>query len=172
MWTWWQKGPTRLQPSYTETSPPVREMSSQSAARPLSALSWTTSLRRRTRTRKPILLKLKLSRGEPPGSPSMTTAEPAVSLQWCKNLVGRICKQDGSRTRPSWCIRSSTTSLTSQQQEHQQRFLVLFCSVNAYKGSFFPTATHLWNNLPASALSPPSLDEFKIIVCADIPRRP
>ena len=43
------------------------------------------------------------------------TAKPAVSLQWCKNLAGRICKQDGSRTRLSWCIRSSTTSLTSQQ---------------------------------------------------------
>ena len=36
---------------------------------------------------------------------------------------------------------------------HQQRFLVQYCSINAYKGSFFPSAVRVWNSLPASAIS-------------------
>ena len=53
---------------------------------------------------------------------------------------------------------------------HQQRFLVPFCSINAYKGSFFPSAVHLWNSLPASAISAPTMDDFKLLISAGIPR--
>ena len=52
---------------------------------------------------------------------------------------------------------------------HQQRFFVPYCSVNAYKRSFFPSTVLLWNALPASTISAPSLDDFKVLVCADIP---
>ena len=47
---------------------------------------------------------------------------------------------------------------------HQQRFLVQYCSINAYKGSFFPSAVRL----PASAISVPTMDDFKILISAGI----
>ena len=53
---------------------------------------------------------------------------------------------------------------------HQQSFLVPYCSINAYKGSFFPSAVHFWNSLPASAVSAPTTDVFKIAISAGIPR--
>ena len=53
---------------------------------------------------------------------------------------------------------------------HQQRFLVQYCSINAYNGSFFPSAVCLWNRLPASAISSPTMDDFKILIIASIPR--
>ena len=53
---------------------------------------------------------------------------------------------------------------------HQQRFLPYYCSVNAYQGSFFPSAIRLWNALPASTVSAQSIDDFKDLICADIPR--
>ena len=51
---------------------------------------------------------------------------------------------------------------------HQQRFLPYYCSVNAYQGSFFPSAIRLWNALPANTVSAQSID--KVLICADIPR--
>ena len=62
------------------------------------------------------------------------------------------------------------TTAEASTRGHQQRYLVPFCSVNAYKGSFFPTAICLWNTLPASTISSPSIDNFKILVSAGIPR--
>ena len=53
---------------------------------------------------------------------------------------------------------------------HQQRFPPYYCSVNAYQGSFFPSAIRLWNALPASTVSAQSIDDFKVLICADIPR--
>ena len=53
---------------------------------------------------------------------------------------------------------------------HQQRFLVQYCSINAYKGSFFLSAVRLWNSLPASAISAPTMDDFKILISVRIPR--
>ena len=53
---------------------------------------------------------------------------------------------------------------------HQQRFLPYYCSVNAYQGSFFPSAIRLWNALPVSTVSVQSMDDFKVLICADIPR--
>ena len=44
---------------------------------------------------------------------------------------------------------------------HETRFLVPYCSVNAYKSSFFPSAIRLWNSLPASAVTTLSHDAFK-----------
>ena len=44
---------------------------------------------------------------------------------------------------------------------HGTRFLVPYCSVNAYKSSFFPSTIRLWNSLPVSAVTAPSLDAFK-----------
>ena len=53
---------------------------------------------------------------------------------------------------------------------HQKRFRLYYCSVNAYKGSFFPSAIRLWNALPANTVSAQSIDDFKVLICADIPR--
>ena len=53
---------------------------------------------------------------------------------------------------------------------HQQRFLPYYCSVNAYQGPFFSSAIRLWNALPASTVSAQSIDDFKVLICADIPR--
>ena len=53
---------------------------------------------------------------------------------------------------------------------HQQRFLVQYCSINTYKGSFFPSAVRLWNSLPASAISAPTMDDFEILISAGFPR--
>ena len=44
---------------------------------------------------------------------------------------------------------------------HGTRFLVPYCSVNAYKSSFFPSTIRLWNSLPVSTVTAPSLDAFK-----------
>ena len=52
----------------------------------------------------------------------------------------------------------------------QQRFLVPYCSTNAYNGSFFPSAVCLWNSLPASAIAAPTTDDIKILISAGIPR--
>ena len=51
---------------------------------------------------------------------------------------------------------------------HQQRFQVRCCSIR--DGSFLPSAVRLWNSLPASAISAPILDDFKILISAGIPR--
>ena len=55
-------------------------------------------------------------------------------------------------------------------RDHQQQFLPYYCSVNAYQGPFFPSAIRLWNAPPASTVSAQSLDYFKVLICADIPR--
>ena len=39
------------------------------------------------------------------------------------------------------------------------------------KGSFFPSAVRLWNSLPASAISASTMDDFKVLASAGIPRR-
>ena len=62
------------------------------------------------------------------------------------------------------------TSTGVSTRGHQQRFLPYYCSVNAYQGSFFPSAIRLWNALPASTVSAQSIDDFKVLICADIPR--
>ena len=49
---------------------------------------------------------------------------------------------------------------------HETRFLVPYCSVNAYKSSFFPSTIRLWNSLPATAVTAPSLDAFKSCIGA------
>ena len=53
---------------------------------------------------------------------------------------------------------------------YQQRFLVQYCSINAYKGSFFPSAVCLWNSLPAISISASTMDNFKILISAGIQR--
>ena len=53
---------------------------------------------------------------------------------------------------------------------HQQSFLVPNCSINACKGSFFPAVVRLWNSLPASTISAPTTDDFKILISVGIPR--
>ena len=49
--------------------------------------------------------KWSLYRGVPPGFATMTTTEPAVSLQCFKNLVGRTLNQGENRTKWHWCTR-------------------------------------------------------------------
>ena len=49
---------------------------------------------------------------------------------------------------------------------HETRFLVPYCSVNAYKSSFFPSTIRLLNSLPATAVTAPSLDAFKSCIGA------
>ena len=51
-------------------------------------------------------------------------------------------------------------------REHETRFLVPYCSVNAYMSSFFPSKIRLWNSLPVSAVTAPSLDALKSCVGA------
>ena len=51
---------------------------------------------------------------------------------------------------------------------HGTRFLVPYF-VNAYKSSFFPSTIRLWNSLPVSAVTAPSLDAFKGCVGAGPP---
>ena len=50
-------------------------------------------------------------------------------------------------------IHSGTSSIC-----YETRFLLSYCFVNAYKSSFFSSAIHLWNSLPVSAVTAPSLD--------------
>ena len=49
---------------------------------------------------------------------------------------------------------------------YKARFLVLYCSVSAYKSSFFPSTIRLWNSLPVSKVTAPSHDSFKSCVGA------
>ena len=44
---------------------------------------------------------------------------------------------------------------------HETRLLVPYCSVNAYKSSFFPSIIRLLNSLPVSTVTVPPLDAFK-----------
>ena len=55
-------------------------------------------------------------------------------------------------------------------REHHQRFQPIYCSINAYKGSAFPSTVRLWNGLPASVISAPTLKDLKLLVGADILR--
>ena len=51
---------------------------------------------------------------------------------------------------------------------HKQWFVLQYCSINAYKGSFFLSAVRPWNSLPASAISAPTMNDFKILISAGI----
>ena len=39
-----------------------------------------------------------------------------------------------------------------------------------FRRSFFPSAVRLWNSLSASTISAPTMDDFKILINAGIPR--
>ena len=43
---------------------------------------------------------------------------------------------------------------------HANRFQVPYCSINAYKYSFYPSSIRLWNSLPAALTTSPFLDVF------------
>ena len=71
----------------------------------------------------------------------------------------------------------NATGLPTRGQ--QQRFLPIHCSINAYKGPFFPSGMiylpvrillSIWNGLPSSVISAPTLEDFKLLVGAGIPR--
>ncbi|MCG7868954.1 MAG: reverse transcriptase family protein, partial [Candidatus Thiodiazotropha taylori] len=53
---------------------------------------------------------------------------------------------------------------------HEIRFLVPYCHVVAFKSSFFPSTIRLWNSLPVSVVTAPSLDAFKSCVGAGPPK--
>ena len=53
-------------------------------------------------------------------------------------------------------------------RRHHQRFLPIYCSINAFKGSSFPSTVRLWYGLPASVISAPNLGDFKLLVGAGI----
>ena len=65
----------------------------------------------------------------------------------------------------NYLTHSSTTT-----RGHGTGFLVHYCFVNAYKSSFFPSTIQLWNSLPVSAVTAPSLDAFKGCVGAGLTR--
>ena len=52
---------------------------------------------------------------------------------------------------------------------HKSRLLVPFCSVIAYKSSFFLSTIYLWNAFPASVVTAPMLDAFKSCVSVGPP---
>ena len=79
---------------------------------------------------------------------STKNAEPAGSLQCCKSSDGRIYKQGANRIYIAIVMYKIVNNLVKipvdqylttaavSTRGHQQRFLVPFCSINAYKGSF------------------------------------
>lgn len=44
---------------------------------------------------------------------------------------------------------------------HSVRFLVPYCRIDAYRCSFFPSGIRLWNQLPESIVTAPTLETFK-----------
>ena len=52
---------------------------------------------------------------------------------------------------------------------HANRFLVPYCSINAYKNPFYPSSIRLWNSLPAELTTSPSLDVFKVRIGVTAP---
>ena len=52
---------------------------------------------------------------------------------------------------------------------HANRFWVTYCSINAYKYSFYPSSIHIWNSLPSTLTSAPFLDVFKAKVRVTAP---
>ncbi|MEW8548097.1 MAG: reverse transcriptase family protein, partial [Candidatus Thiodiazotropha sp.] len=44
---------------------------------------------------------------------------------------------------------------------HSMRYLVPFCRIDAYRCSFFPSGIRLWNQLPESIATAPTLETFK-----------
>ena len=43
-------------------------------------------------------------------------------------------------------------------------YLVIYCSVDAYKFAFFPSGIRLWNSLPTETVSAQSLESFKTLI--------
>ena len=43
-----------------------------------------------------------------------------------------------------------------------------YAALTAYKGSFLPSTVRLWNGLPANVISALTLEDFKLLVGADI----
>ena len=76
----------------------------------------------------------------------------------CKLLEHIVCRNQHSE---HYLTHSGTAT-----RGHGIRFLVPYCSVNAYKNSFFPSTVRLWNSLPVSAVTAPTLDAFKSCVGA------
>ena len=75
----------------------------------------------------------------------------------CKTIMMyRIVNDLIDNPAENYLTHSGTTT-----RGHGPWFLVPYCSVNAYKSSFFPSTIRLWNSLPVSAVTLPSLDAFK-----------
>ena len=51
---------------------------------------------------------------------------------------------------------------------HESQFLVPYCSIVAYKSSFFPSTISLRNALPASVVTAAMLDAFKSCIGAGL----
>ena len=50
---------------------------------------------------------------------------------------------------------------TDYHRGHQYRFRQQHCRIQTYQHSFFPSSVRLWNSLPSSVVSAPSLEVFK-----------
>ena len=61
------------------------------------------------------------------------------------------------------------TQTGTSTRGHESRFLVPYCSLVAYKSSFFPSTIRLWNALPVSMVTTPTLEAFKSCVGAGPP---
>ena len=57
---------------------------------------------------------------------------------------------------------SFTSTMT---QGHYQRYRPLYPRVDVYKYSFFPTAIHIWNNLPEDVVNSADIDTFRANFC-------
>ena len=107
---------------------------------------------------------------------TMTIAEPAVSLQCCKALVGRTFYQSEIRKKAIMMYQivkglveipagQYVTATGIPTRGHHQQLLAIYCYINAYKGPFIPSTARLWNVLLANNISVPTLKDFKLDPC-------
>ena len=158
---WWQKGPTRLSPFYRETCHHVQSQLQDPRKTSARVCGYSLGPIYKDRYQQ---CRARFCHNDYRRTSSVTSM--IQNLGWeelqrrreqCKTImVYRIVNDLIDIPAENYLTHSGTTTRC-----HGTRFLVPYCSLNAYKSSFFPSTIRLWNSLPVSAVTAPSLDAFK-----------
>ena len=96
-------------------------------------------------------------------SSSTHQEEPFNITSYCPDLIEILLHRHLAALKPLQAGKSSN-------KKYHQEFLLIYCSINAFKGTFFTSTDHLWNGLLANVISATTLENFKLLVGACILR--
>ena len=105
-------------------------------------------------------------------TPATTSAAPVASLLCSSKSVGRLCRNDRrakSRLAMQFCIAHNLVDVPAaghlqtynSRKGNATKFRVPYARTVAYRHSFFPDVTRMWNALPPDVVTAESLDLFK-----------